>query len=383
MRASVSIFTALLLASTTLSEAAHAVDRIFRAETTDLRVETFASGLEHPWSLAFLPGGAMLVTERPGRLRLISAAGRVSDPVRGVPKVATGDQGGLLGLALDPAFARNRLIYFSYLEAGRGGNGIAVARARLNTDKPARLTNLKVIFRQRPKAPGAKNVGSRLIFGRDGKLFISIGDFYEDDVRTMAQDLGSDIGKILRINPDGSIPSDNPFVKRAKALPEIWSYGHRNPEGLDLDPQTGVLWENEHGPMGGDEVNIIRPGRNYGWPLVSYGLNYDGTKVGTGRQTMDGVTRPIHYWVPSIAPSGMRFYATDQIPGWKGNLLVTALKDKMLVRLDVQGSRITHEEHLLQDVGMRLRGAEIAPDGAVYIFTDEDKGEILRLTPTE
>ncbi len=340
-----------------------------------LKVVTVASGLEHPWGLQFLPDGRMLVTERPGRLRYVSPSGQLSEPLAGLPAVAARGQGGLLDVRLDPSFATNRLIYLSYSEPDGRDAGTAVLRARLGERG---LDNVRVIFRQLPKVGGGNHFGSRLVFSYDGQyLFITMGERGRSED---AQDLSRLMGRVVRIRPDGSIPEDNPFVGRANARPETWSYGHRNPQGATLHPDTGELWTVEHGAMGGDEVNTPKPGRNYGWPVITYGVNYDGRKIGEGT-AKDGMEQPVHYWDPSIAPSGMTFYTGDRYPGWKGSLFVGSLKFGLLSRLTIQGNRVVSEERLLSDLGARVRDVRQGPDGYLYILTDESNGRILRLEP--
>jgi aldose sugar dehydrogenase len=342
---------------------------------TKIDVTTVAKGLEHPWSLAFLPDGRMLVTERSGRLRYV-AQGAVSEPIAGVPRVYAEGQGGLLDVILDPAFDKNSTIYLSYAEAGvEGTNGTAVARARLDGQV---LRDLKVIFRQQPKVASKHHFGSRLVFARDGNLFVTTGE--RNSERNKAQDLGTHLGKIIRITRDGGVPQDNPFVGRAGALAEIWSYGHRNAQGATLHPDTGQLWEIEHGPRGGDEINLPQAGKNYGWPVITYGREYSGEKVGEGITAKEGMEQPVHYWVPSIAPSGMAFHDGRGHPGWKGQLFVGALAAAQLVRLEVEpGGKILHEERYA--IGKRVRDVREGPDGALYLATDEDAGEILRVVP--
>jgi len=347
-------------------------ERAIETEQGRVAVETVAGGLEHPWGLAFLPDGRMLVTERPGRLRAVSKEGMLSEPLAGVPELAASGQGGLLDVALDPDFASNRLVYLSYAEPGAGGASTAVARGRLEGDA---LEDVQVIFRQQPKVSGGNHFGSRLVFGRDGTLFVTLGERFKFEP---AQDLSNHLGTIVRINADGSVPDDNPFVGRADARPEIWSYGHRNVQGADLHPETGRLWSLEFGPRGGDELNIPEPGRNYGWPLVSWGRHYNGVDI------PDPPTRPdlapsIYHWDPAISPSGMAFYTGDVLPGWKGNLLIGGLSSRALVRLTLDGERVTGEERI--PMGARIRNVRQGPDGAVYLLTDQDDGAILRLTP--
>ncbi|HYH37709.1 MAG TPA: PQQ-dependent sugar dehydrogenase [Azospirillum sp.] len=359
---------------------AGATDRTIRTEKATLRVATVAGGLEHPWGMAFLPGGGMLVTERPGRLRLVSAAGAVSEPIAGVPKVDARGQGGLLDVALDPDFGRNRLVYISYSEPGEGGNSTAVARGTLSDDARA-LRDVKVVFSQKPKVQSRLHFGSRLVFDRAGNLFVTLGERSDPQFRTRAQDLDSHFGKVVRIRPDGSVPKDNPFVGKAGALPEIWSYGHRNMQGAALHPATGALWASEHGPRGGDEINVPQPGKNYGWPVVSHGVNYDGTPVGTGQQKAPGMEDPVYQWTPVIAASGMAFYTADAVPGWKGSLFNGGLVCRCVVRLELDGTRVTHEERLFGELGQRIRDVRQGPDGALYLLTDDDRGALLRAAP--
>jgi glucose/arabinose dehydrogenase len=361
-----------------------ALDKTYATEAVKIRVETVAQGLEHPWGLAFLPDGNMLVTERPGFLRTVTPEGKVGAAIYGVPDVDARGQGGLLDVALDPDFAENRLVYLSYAEKGDGQkNGTAVARGHLTESMSPQLQNVEVIFRQQPKEVSTLHFGSRLVFDRDGHLFIALGERSKANLRTQAQDLNSHLGKIVRIFPDGSVPEDNPFVDEDGALPEIWSYGHRNQQGAALHPETGRLWTNEHGPRGGDEVNIPEAGKNYGWPVVSYGVNYDLTPVGSGKSAAPGMEEPIHYWRPSIGPSGMAFYTGDAISEWKGNLFVGGLAIPQLARLTLDGDKVTGEESLLTDLGLRIRDVRQGPDGALYLLTDSPDGEILRITKAE
>jgi aldose sugar dehydrogenase len=353
---------------------ASAQEKVIRSEKGDLRLTTVASGLEAPWGLAFLPDGRMLVTERPGRLRVVSAAGQLSAPLEGVPRVFAMGQGGLLDVALDPGFAENRTIYLSFSEPVDGKARTAVARARLAAD---RLEDVKVIFRQEPAVDARHHFGSRLVFDREGRLYVTMGD--RGSQRDSAQDLGNHIGTVARINPDGSVPADNPFAGRAGAKPEIWSYGHRNIQGAALHPATGELWTHEHGPRGGDEINIARAGLNYGWPVITFGREYHGPKIGEGTAKA-GLEQPLHYWVPSIAPSGMAFYTADAIPGWKGNVLVGALAAMQVARLEFgPDDKVKHEERIA--IAERVRDVRQGPDGAVYLLTDMGPGsKILRLT---
>ncbi|HYD63966.1 PQQ-dependent sugar dehydrogenase [Azospirillum sp.] len=359
--------------------------QVFQTEKATVRVTTVAGGLERPWGLAFLPDGRMLVTEKKGTLRLVTPDGAPdrakSEPLQGVPRVDARGQGGLLDVALDPDFARNRLVYLSYAEPGEDGrNSTAVARGALSADGRA-LTGTKVIFSQKPKLPSTLHFGSRLVFDGRGNLFITLGERSKDEFRGQAQDLGSHLGKVIRIRTDGSVPPDNPFVNQRGARPEIWSYGHRNSQGAALHPQTGALWMNEHGPKGGDEVNVPQPGKNYGWPVVSYGVNYDGTPVGTGKQSASGMEEPVQHWTPVIGASGMAFYTADAVPGWKGSLFNGGLVSRGLVRLELDGTRVVREERLLGEMGKRVRDVRQGPDGALYLLTDEADGAILRVAP--
>jgi glucose/arabinose dehydrogenase len=354
---------------------AAAQDNVFRTERASVRVVTVASGLENPWSLAFLPDGRMLVTERPGRMRIVGRDGALGAPLGNLPAIRTGGQGGLLDVALDPGFASNRTIYFAYAEAGDGGAGTAVARARLGEGT---LEDVRVIFRQRPKVGGGNHFGSRLVFGRDGNLFVTLGERYSE--RDRAQDLGTTLGKVVRIAPDGSVPKDNPFVGRGNALPEIWSYGHRNPQGAALHPSTGQLWTVEHGARGGDEINTPLAGRNYGWPVITYGRDYSGFRIGEGT-AKPGMEQPLHFWDPSIAPSGLAFYTGDAFPEWKGNAFVGALAGRLVARLELDGTKVVREERMLGELGERIRDVRQGPDGALYLLTDARNGRILRLEP--
>jgi aldose sugar dehydrogenase len=352
---------------------------VVKSEKAQLQVEIVADGLDHPWGLAFLPDGTMLVTERKGNLRSVTAAGEVSDPIGGVPEVDARGQGGLLDVALDPDFASNRMVYVSFAEPGDGGNSTAVARGRLAEDADS-LTEVEVIFSQKPKVASTKHFGSRLVFDGSGHLFVTLGERSDEQFREMAQTLDNHLGKIVRINHDGSVPDDNPFVGNQDALPEIWSYGHRNVQAAVFDQETGTLWEIEHGPRGGDELNIAEPGKNYGWPVVSHGINYGGTPVGSGQKTAPGMVDPIYQWTPVIAPSGMTIYRGEQFEAWQGNILVGGLRSTALVRLELDGGKVVHEERLLESRGKRIRDVVEGPKGAVFLVTDESNGEIIRLT---
>ncbi len=340
-----------------------------------VRVETVAGGLEHPWGLAFLPDGRMLVTERPGRLRIVGKDGRLSEPLSGVPRVYARGQGGLLDVALSPRFQEDRLIYLSFSEQGEGGAGTAVARGRLG---PRGLEGTEVVWRQEPKVGGPNHWGSRLVFRPDGTLFVTLGDRFA--YRERAQDLSVTLGKIVRINPDGSVPRDNPFAGRGGARAEIWSYGHRNVQSATLHPETKRLWTVEHGARGGDELNHPEPGKNYGWPVITYGVDYSGEKIGEG-VSKPGMEQPVYYWDPVIAPSGMTFYTGDAHPGWKGSLFIGSLTPGLLVRLTLSGGKVAREERYLGDLEERIRDVRQGPDGLIYLLTDNPKGRVLRLAP--
>jgi aldose sugar dehydrogenase len=344
------------------------------------RVETFAKGLAFPWGMAFLPDGRLIVTERPGRLRLVARDGKVSAPLGNVPQVAAGGQGGLLDVALSPDFASSRTVFISFAERREGGAATTVARARLVPDGDGgRLDAVEVVFRQQPAAIGPMHFGSRLAFAPDGNLFVTLG---ERNQRDRAQDLGTHYGKVVRIRPDGSVPPDNPLVGKAGARPEIWSWGHRNPQAAAIHPTTGKLWTVEHGARGGDEVNIPLAGKNYGWPVITYGRDYSGLKIGEGTAKA-GMEQPVYYWDPSIAPSGMAFYTGSLFPEWKGNLFVGALRGQALHRLVLDGERVVGEEVLLGDLGERIRDVRSGPDGALWLLTDSPDGRVLRLVPAE
>jgi glucose/arabinose dehydrogenase len=349
----------------------------FSTERAAVTVEPVAGGLVHPWGLAFLPDGHMLVTERAGRMRLVSPEGQVSEPISGLPEIWARGQGGLLDVVLGPDYAETGRIYFSYSEPGEGGASTAVARAVLDRDARA-LQDLQVIFRQQPKSGGGRHFGSRLVFADDGTLFITIGDRGE---RNRVQNFTINRGQVIRVNPDGSIPDDNPFVGVDGRLPEVWSYGHRNPQGAALHPKTGQFWLHEHAAQGGDEVNVPEAGKNYGWPTIHYGEDYGGGQFGEGTHKA-GMEQPIYYWDPSIAPSGMDFYTGDKVPSWQGDLFVGALKSRMLVRLDVEDGEIVHEERMLGDLRQRIRAVDQGPDGDLYLLTDARDGQILRVSPT-
>lgn len=350
------------------------------ATKTGAKAETIASGLDHPWGMQFLPDGRIIVTERPGQIRIVTRDGKISAPLKGAPKVAAVGQGGMLDIALAPDFATSQLVFISFSEPrqGSGRNGTSVARARLVLEPgKERLEDTKIIFRQLPSGSGGLHFGSRLVFAPDGKLFVTLGERYRKD---MAQNPKAHYGKVIRINPDGSVPADNPFADGKKARPEIWSLGHRNPQAAAINPATGKLWIVEHGAMGGDEVNIPEAGKNYGWPIISYGRDYSGAKLGVGTQK-EGLEQPIYYWDPSIAPSGMAFYSADRFPQWKGNLFVGALKFRSVYRLVLNGSEVVAQERLLHDLNQRVRDVRQGPDGALYVLTDQDEGRIVRVVP--
>jgi len=349
-------------------------------------VVTVAEGLENPWALAFLPNGKMLITERPGRLRIRSADGKLSEPVAGLPVVDGRGQGGLLDVALDPSFASNGLIYWSYAEPRDSGfNNTAVARGRLVDGAAPRVENVQVIYHQRPSLKSTMHYGSRLVFSRDGKLFVTQGERSITEGRMQAQRMDGLLGKIVRINPDGSIPKDNPFVGREGVPGEMWSLGHRNVQAAALNPTTGELWEVEHGTRGGDEINIVRKGKDYGWPTIAYGIEYAGGPI-TGNKTAEaGMEQPIYYWDPVIAPSGMAFYTGNLFPAWKGNLFIGGHGTSDLVRLELNGEKVVGEERLLTDLQPKrekIRDVRQGPDGALYVVTDDKaNGRVLKLVP--
>jgi aldose sugar dehydrogenase len=340
-------------------------------------VETLAKGLENPWGLAFLPDGRMLVTERPGRVRIVTAAGALSPPLTGVPSVAARGQGGLLDIVLDPDFAANRQVYVSYAEARSGGAVTAVSRLRLNAAATG-FDQSAVIFRQDPVGDAGRHFGSRLVFDRTGALFVTLGD--RGNREKDAQNRGNTIGKLVRIMPDGSIPKDNPGLRLEGWLTSVWSIGHRNVQGAALHPVTGKLWTAEHGARGGDEINVPLAGKNYGWPVITYGIDYSGARIGEGTHKA-GLEQPIFYWDPSIAPSGMAFYTGDKFPAWKGNAFVGALAGQLLARLTLDGEKVVAEERLFTGMNKRIRDVRQGPDGFLYLLTDASDGEVLRLRP--
>ena len=359
--------------------AERAAAAIEHTEKHVLRVNVLTRGLEHPWSLAFLPDGRMLVTERPGRLRYVAADGALDPtPIAGLPAaVAATGQGGLHDVALHPGFARNRLVYLAYNGKGRRGYGTELARGRLDGH---RLADVEVLFRAMPKSRGGQHFGGRVVFDGAGHVFLTLGDRGD---RPRAQDPDDHAGSIIRLTEDGGVPADNPFVSAAGARPEVFTLGNRNVQGAAMNPWTGELWTHEHGPRGGDEVNVVRAGANYGWPVVTYGRNYGfGTRIGEGVRK-EGMADPLHQWTPSIAPSGMAFYDGEKFPGWRGSLLVGALKFRLLARLEFEGGRFVREERMLEDAIGRIRDVRVGPDGYVYLLSDEWDGVIARLEPAD
>ena len=349
--------------------------KTFDSERHRFELVILTQGLEHPWSLAFLPDGQFLVTERPGRLRVIANGQLHPQPVAGLPdNIAAVGQGGLLDVVLHPDFAANRLVYLSYAGRGQGGLGTEVARGRLNADA-SRLENLEVIFRALPKSRGGRHFGSRLVFAED-YLYITLGDRGSME---RAQDLNDHAGSVIRLYDDGSVPPDNPFVNQPNARPEIFTYGNRNVQGATL-ADTGLIWIQEHGPRGGDELNIVQAGANYGWPKVTYGIDYSGLKI-SDQQQAPGITDPVYYWVPSIAPSGLMAYSGDAFPNWRGNLFIGALKFQLLARLELDGQQVVHEERLISGGLGRIRDVRQGPDGLIYLLTDEPNGVLARLQP--
>ncbi len=349
--------------------------QVEKSDKHEFRIVSVAKGLDHPWGLAFLPGGDMLVTERSGQLRVVRDGKLDPKPISGVPdNIAASGQGGLLDVVLHPDFENNQLVYLSYAGRGQGGSNTEVARGKFTGE---RLENLEVIFRATPKTRGSGHFGSRLVFAPDGTLYITTGDRRQIQE---SQNLGNHIGTILRIRDDGSVPPDNPFVGRDDARPEIYSYGHRNGQGMVLRPGTDTIWMHEHGAQGGDEVNIVRPGANYGWPVITYGVDYGGGKI-SDKTSAPGMEQPVIYWDPSIAPSGMAFYDGDRFPNWQGDIFVGALKQTHLRRLEMEGDKVVAQEELLEDLGARIRDVRSGPDGNIYVLTDSSSGHLLRLEP--
>ncbi|HEY0377976.1 MAG TPA: PQQ-dependent sugar dehydrogenase [Pyrinomonadaceae bacterium] len=360
-------------------------------------VTVLAKGLDRPWAVEPLPGGDLLITEKAGRLRIVSARGDIGQPIGGLlpvgaggvsdasgkgglPPITARGQGGLLDVALSPNFAQDRTIFWSFSEQREGGSGTSVARGVFTEDR-RNLEQVRVIFRAMPTYDNGLHFGSRLAFGPDGKLYITLGErFDRETTRPQAQHLNSHLGKIIRINPDGSVPADNPFARQPGALPEIWTIGHRNVQASAFD-ESGRLWTVEHGAQGGDEVNLIEKGKNYGWPLITYGEEYSGEPVPGATTAREGLEQPVYYWDPVIAPSGAQFYTGDAFPAWRGSLFVGALREQRLVRLVIKGNRVVGEEHLLVDRGQRIRDVRQGPDGALYVVTDQPNGELWKITP--
>jgi glucose/arabinose dehydrogenase len=368
-----------LLAAGLGSTAALAQERIFETQEVRVQAETIVDGLEHPWGLDYLPDGAAIVTERPGRMRILED-GALSDPIEGVPEVFAQGQGGLLDVAIAPDFDSSNTIFFTFSEPGEGGAGTALARATLvRDDGAARLDDVEVIFSMNRKTSAGQHFGSRIVFHPDGTVFITTGDRGEGD---RSQDAQDHAGAVIRINQDGSIPEDNPYPDGSTFLPEIWSIGHRNPQGAVFDPVTEALWINEHGPRGGDELHRPEAGANYGWPVITYGVEYSGGPVGEGLTEAEGFEQPVHYWDPSIAPSGLATYQGDMFPEWEGDFLVGALAFELVARLprDEAGAVSGEEERMFEGEFGRIRDVNVAPDGSVWLLTDQPNGEIIRLS---
>ena len=364
----------LLLIAVVGFTATSRADDVFDSKEHRFKAVTIADGLAHPWGMAFLPGGDLLVTERTGTLRRISN-GALSAPISGLPEIYSSGQGGLLDVALHPDFARNHWVYLTYAAGGHFGASTELARGKLLGN---RLANTETLFVARPKSSGGQHFGSRIRFLRDGSLLMTLGDRGN---RPEAQNTGSHTGSTIRLNDDGSVPKDNPFIEHPGVKPEIYTFGNRNVQGLTLHPKTGFPWAHEHGPQGGDEINVLYAGKNYGWPVITYGVNYGiGTKIGEGTRKV-GMEQPLYYWDPSIAPSGMDFYTGDKFPKWQGNLFVGALAYRLLVRLELDGERIISEERLLQNEFGRIRDVRNGPDGHLYLLTDDADGRIIRLEP--
>lgn len=368
-------FLLSLIALTAFAQTAWAVDKAFESKSETFRVKTYVSGLEHPWSIAFLPGGDALVSERDGRLRLIRDGKLLKQPISGLPEIASGGQGGLLDIALHPDFSDNQLVYFSYSAEEDGLFGTQVARGTL---AESQLTGVEIIFKAQPKTSTRMHFGSRLLFLPDGTLLVSLGDKYhrmED-----AQDLSNHLGTVVRIRDDGTIPEDNPFIGRENAEPTIYTYGHRNIQGMALRGEPNEPWIHEHGPQGGDELNRLEPGANYGWPEITYGIDYDGSIISRKTRQL-GMVQPMTYWSPSIAPSGMVFYEGDAFANWQGNIFLGALAGQHLRRVVLNGNTVIGEEKLLESLNARIRDVEVGPDGALYVLTDSDQGEVWRISP--
>jgi glucose/arabinose dehydrogenase len=367
----------LLLALAATFAHSHAAERkLVKSEKHNFQLVTLVEGLEHPWSMAWLPDGRMLVTERGGRLRTVSKDFRLDPkPVEGLPRIFVGGQGGLFDVVLHPSYQQNRWIYLSYAGPGAGGQSTELMRAKL---EGGRLVDQQVLYRLLPKTTTDFHFGGRIVFDGKGHLFLTLGERGDPD---RAQRLSDAAGGVIRLNDDGRVPKDNPFVARDEARAERYTYGNRNPQGAAINPRTGQLWTHEHGPRGGDEVNIMRPGRNYGWPVITYGHSYSTNEpIGEGT-SRPGVEPPVHYWVPSIAPSGMAFYEGDKFPAWRGNILVGALSAAILVRLELDGDKVVKEERMIQNAIGRIRDVRVGPDGFVYLLSDEKKGVLARLEP--
>ncbi len=360
------------------ASSAFAATQTFSSASGPIQVETIVDGLQYPWALAFLPDGRMLVTERPGRLRIVTADGKTSEPVAGLPQVFARGQGGLLDVAVDRAFSQNRTIYFCFAEPFQSGGRTALARARL-AEGPY-IEEMRIVFRQDGPVSSGNHFGCRIVQMPDNTLFLTMGDHFT--TRNEAQNLSNHLGKIVRIAPDGAVPNDNPFLGRRGVKPEIWSYGHRNAQGAAINPVSGKLWMHEHGPRGGDEINIPQAGKNYGWPVIGFGIDYNGAKIHEGTQKA-GMEQPIRQWTPVIAPSGMAFYTGSLFPKWKNNLFIGGLASQALVRLELDGEKVTKEERLLQEMKERIRDVRAGPDGALWLLTDSPDGQLLRLTPGE
>ncbi|WP_299986684.1 PQQ-dependent sugar dehydrogenase [uncultured Pontibacter sp.] len=346
---------------------------------TQFDVQVITKNLQKPWAVEPLPDGNLLITEKPGNMRIVSASGQIGNPIAGVPKVDARGQGGLLDVALSPDFGSDRMIYWSFSEPRKGGNATSVARGRLNDDR-SRLENVEVIFQAQPTFDGTMHYGSRLAFGPDGMLYITLGERSDKQIRPQAQQMNSHMGKIIRIAPDGKVPSDNPFVNQNNTLPEIWTAGHRNVQAAAFNEQ-GQYWIVDMGPQGGDELNLIEKGKNYGWPVVTFGEEYSGAPIPNAVTTKEGYVDPVYYWDPVIAPSGAQFYTGSAFPEWKGNLFVGGLRSQVLVRLRIENNRVTGEEHLLGDRSQRIRDVRQGPDGALYLVTDQENGELWKITP--
>jgi aldose sugar dehydrogenase len=373
--------TVFALAASTLAAAdAVAASRTFNSSSGPIQAETVAAGLQNPWGLAFLPDGRMLVTERPGRLRIVTPDGKLSPPIAGLPKVFARGQGGLHDVIVDREFSQNRKIYFCFADPFRSGARTALASARLADEATPYIEDLRVIFKQEGPLSSGNHFGCRIVQMPDNTLFLTMGDHFT--YRDEAQNLANHLGKIVRVAPDGSVPKDNPFVGRSGAMPEIWSYGHRNSQGAAINPVSGKFWMHEHGPRGGDELNIPQAGKNYGWPVIGFGIDYNGARIHEGT-SKPGMEQPIRQWTPVIAPSGMAFYSGDLFPQWKNNLFIGGLASQALVRLELDGEKVTKEERLLQDLRQRIRDVRAGPDGALWLLTDGPKGELLRLTPAK